>query len=203
MNENVLFRSNVSKNMRSEWERLISFKAFPQSERLNCLRLAQNGFYVCGPGNRVACYSCGIFNTDWPENESIAQIHRRLSPLCKFVRGVENNTSREEVANAVCFVGEGSKVHERVKIREREEADSLPLPNLGPIDESVAGMSVTERETEQFLVLHPIHKEKAERLNTFRTWKFGNIVQPEMLADAGFFYTGNSVLTSNPPADVV
>lgn len=198
MNDNVLLRSKVSNKMRIERERLISFKAFPQSERLNCLRLAQNGFYACGPGNRVACFSCGIVNKDWPENESIAQTHRRLSPLCKFVRERENNTSREEVANAVCFV------HERVKIQEREENDSLPLPNIGPIDRNVAGMSVTEKETEQFPFLQPIHaihKEKAERLNTFRTWKFGDIVQPEMLADAGFFYTGNFILTSNSPAD--
>lgn len=149
----------------------------------------------------MVCFSCGLVIKEWPENESIAQIHRRLSPFCEYVREIENHTYGEdrEDANATFFEEAGSKVHTRIKIREKEEDESLPVPNLGPIDGSVASMSVTERETEQFLSLHPIYtiyKEKAERLNTFRIWTFGDIVKPKMLADAGFFYLGNSIITS-------
>lgn len=134
------------------------------------------------------------------ENENIAETHQRPSPHSKFARQMDGNICREDTegATAACWIETGSRSRKRIEIRNREQEDSLPVPNLGPIDKSVERISAIETEPEQVFPLHPIHaiyKMKPERLNTFRIWKFGDIVQPQMLVDAGFFYTGQSSLT--------
>ncbi|XP_053396663.1 baculoviral IAP repeat-containing protein 3-like isoform X2 [Mercenaria mercenaria] len=75
------------KRMYHEWARYESFKTFPKDCAVSFLRLAQAGFYYTGKGVKTACFSCGLKNEKWTGNESVIELHKRLSPKCKFING--------------------------------------------------------------------------------------------------------------------
>ncbi|XP_053389602.1 E3 ubiquitin-protein ligase XIAP-like [Mercenaria mercenaria] len=75
------------KRMYHEWARYESFKTFPKDCTVSTLRLAQAGFYYTGNGVETACFSCGVKNEKWTGNESVIELHKRLSPKCKFING--------------------------------------------------------------------------------------------------------------------
>lgn len=84
-----LFKNSERKDlMNIEWQRFISFEKFPG--QVSGLRLAQNGFYYSGINEEVTCFCCGLTNDHWPQNETLSETHRRLSPHCKFVMDVDD-----------------------------------------------------------------------------------------------------------------
>lgn len=89
--KDIITNTDKKDLMKHEWARFQSFENFPKSADVSAVRLAQNGFFYTGHGQTVACFSCGLANDQWPENETVAYTHGRLSPQCRFLKGLDNS----------------------------------------------------------------------------------------------------------------
>ena len=65
--------------------RLHSFSAWPLGHLATSYQLASVGFFFTGIGTRVQCFSCGLKYQDWKKGDIPLLIHRKLSPLCRFL----------------------------------------------------------------------------------------------------------------------
>ncbi|XP_053389383.1 baculoviral IAP repeat-containing protein 2-like [Mercenaria mercenaria] len=70
--------------MRYEWLRYETYKTYPFDGPSTPSKLAANGFYYTKQGTNVKCFSCNVTNNIWPENETVAETHQRISPDCSF-----------------------------------------------------------------------------------------------------------------------
>ncbi|XP_053396997.1 baculoviral IAP repeat-containing protein 3-like [Mercenaria mercenaria] len=95
--------------MNNEWSRLGSFKAFPADSAANTLRLANAGFYYTGSGEEAVCYFCGLRNDDWTEDETVLEVHRRLSPHCRYICGGDTTNTAIHGDNTLKSVPNCSK----------------------------------------------------------------------------------------------
>ncbi|XP_053405657.1 E3 ubiquitin-protein ligase XIAP-like [Mercenaria mercenaria] len=75
--------------MINEWTRLYSFMTFPPDSAVRpiLLRFPKAGFYYTGSGEEVACFCCGLKIEFWPADETAFEVHRRLSPHCRYICG--------------------------------------------------------------------------------------------------------------------
>ncbi|XP_060072005.1 death-associated inhibitor of apoptosis 1-like [Ylistrum balloti] len=80
---------DASESMNIEWLRLRSFSA-DRNISVRPIRLARAGFYYTGTSDEVRCFSCGIQRSNWMAGEDPAEIHKRISPLCRHVNGTDN-----------------------------------------------------------------------------------------------------------------
>lgn len=71
--------------MAMEFLRLCSMHDYPSNQGPSLLRLAKAGFYYEGNGDELICFSCGVRNRNWSYGDSPTEIHKRLSPGCKFL----------------------------------------------------------------------------------------------------------------------
>ncbi|MBN3310617.1 BIRC3 protein, partial [Amia calva] len=117
--------------MRSEGERLGTFRFWSSDAPVSATDLAKAGFYFLGTGDKVQCFCCGGILRHWVQGDSPLEEHKRHFPTC--------------------------------------------------VEDQVAGGHAVypEMETEE------------ARLTTFHNWPTSASVQPEILARAGFFYTGH------------
>ncbi|CAC5393831.1 BIRC7_8 [Mytilus coruscus] len=75
----------ISENMKFEGARFASFSTFPDIPGIYVTRLAAAGFYYTGTGDEVMCHSCGAIYKNWKRNDSVVDIHKRISPHCSFL----------------------------------------------------------------------------------------------------------------------
>ncbi|XP_041354958.1 uncharacterized protein LOC121372607 [Gigantopelta aegis] len=73
-----------------EMVRYASFGEFPSTSTWPN-RLAAAGFYHSGLDDQVTCYSCGMTHRKWRRTDDPMEIHRRVSPGCRFVLNQEEN----------------------------------------------------------------------------------------------------------------
>ena len=68
-------------------------------------KLAQAGFYYCGYGDNVRCFSCENGLHNWENDDDPWELHSRYYPKCKFVQIVKNSgfatTSRPPITAAI------------------------------------------------------------------------------------------------------
>ncbi|XP_053396965.1 putative inhibitor of apoptosis [Mercenaria mercenaria] len=79
--------------MNKEWSRFRSFMNFPAESVASTLRLAEAGFYYTGSGEEAVCFFCGLRNDAWSEDETVFEVHRRLSPHCRYICGGDTNNT--------------------------------------------------------------------------------------------------------------
>lgn len=108
--------------MNNEWRRFQSFEKFPIDSVVSPLRMAQVGFYSTGVEEEVKCFSCGLINSSWTEGEAAIDVHRRLSPSCRFIRG-------EETDNISIHAKYGIKGTSKVSNKAREH-DKVQVENV-------------------------------------------------------------------------
>ncbi|XP_053398366.1 E3 ubiquitin-protein ligase XIAP-like [Mercenaria mercenaria] len=98
--------------MHNEWSRFGSFLAFPANSVAKPIRLSKAGFYYTGSGEEAICFCCGVRNDIWTEDESLLEVHRRLSPHCRFVCGADTTNIAIHGDNGLKTVSKCSnKVH--------------------------------------------------------------------------------------------
>ncbi|KAG9332535.1 hypothetical protein JZ751_014633 [Albula glossodonta] len=162
----VLMLILVEPRMRSEEERFRTFQDWPSDAPVTAVDLAKAGFYFLGPGDKVQCFCCGGILRYWVHGDSPLGEHKRHFPTCSFVLG-------RNVGNIQHFPAPGSS----------DAVDGQLLSQLQRMtvdDQVVAGQAV-----------YPEMEAEESRLTTFHNWPTGALVQPEVLARAGFFYTGH------------
>ncbi|XP_041112537.1 baculoviral IAP repeat-containing protein 7 isoform X1 [Polyodon spathula] len=156
----------VEPSMRREQERLRTFHAWPSDAPVSSAELAKAGFFFLGPGDKVQCFCCGGILREWVGGDSPWNEHVRHFPTCSFILG-------RNVGNIPHVITQGAS----------DSVDGQFLSQLQrmAVEEVSGGQPVyPEMETEQ------------SRVTTFHTWPPHATVQPEILARAGFFYTGQS-----------
>ncbi|XP_073437012.1 baculoviral IAP repeat-containing protein 7 isoform X4 [Dendrobates tinctorius] len=152
----------VKPSMCCEASRLRTLAVWPGPSSICPRDLARAGFYYLGPGDRVQCFCCGGVLRCWEPGDEPQDEHHKFFPSCPFVLG-------REVGN---------------------------IPRAGGND-SVDGQIIgqlqrfPEEEEVTLLAMYPELVEERDRLATYCNWPPYAEVTPEVLAQAGFFYTGH------------
>ncbi|XP_077369570.1 baculoviral IAP repeat-containing protein 7 isoform X2 [Festucalex cinctus] len=150
--------------MRREGERLRTFRSWPPDAPVTCGDLAKAGFFFLGPGDKVQCFCCGGVLRCWVRGDSPAAEHKRHFPTCGFILG-------RAVGNVPLLSGSPDSVDGQLLSQ---------LQRLTMDDQGAAGQAV-----------YPEMEAEDSRLTTFHNWPTEASVQPDVLARAGFFYTGH------------
>jgi len=201
--------------MHKEWSRFKSFEHFPIESNARPLRLAQNGFYYHGNGEEAKCAFCGVVNDTWAEGETVNEIHARLSRACPFVSGQDtanvpihaeeslnqqsttpslrtrnsNNSDRSSIDNNHLTASDRSKTANESDAPQQAQRhggrntshDSDTTSTTSPSGERCY---VTDKTK------YPQYSSRETRLESFTSWSYSHIVQPQDLSDAGLFFVG-------------
>ena len=65
--------------------RLHSFASWPLGYIATSYQLASVGFFYTGVRTKVQCFSCGLSYEEWRRGDIPLLVHRKMSPLCKFL----------------------------------------------------------------------------------------------------------------------
>ncbi|KAJ1531810.1 hypothetical protein ONE63_000464 [Megalurothrips usitatus] len=156
--------------MNVEESRLRTFQNWPANAAVDPQRIAKAGFYYTGRGLEVQCFCCGGRLEDWNYGDQVMARHRRLTPGCPFV---SNPASSGNVP--LCGIPRDVPPH------------SFPSPTTQTRSSgsnsrtSTAHLGIYDQAT--------MFRSEAARLETFENWP-SDIVTPQQLAKAGFFYQG-------------
>jgi hypothetical protein len=89
-------------SMNLELIRLETFKNFPLSNSVSTIKLAKEGFYYSGEGDRVVCFACGSERSGWRDGDIPREIHLQISPQCNLLgAGNSNNVPIGGVPNGL------------------------------------------------------------------------------------------------------
>lgn len=154
--------------MRSEGERIRTFQNWPADAAVTSGDLARAGFFFLGPGDKVQCFCCGGILRCWVQGDSPAVEHKRHFPTCSFILG-------QAVGNIPLQLGSSDSVDGQLLSQ---------LQRMTMDDQGTVGQAV-----------YPEMEAEDSRLTTFHNWPTEATVQPDVLARAGFFYTGAQCLT--------
>ncbi|XP_067382509.1 baculoviral IAP repeat-containing protein 7 [Channa argus] len=161
---NTMLHIPEEPQMRREEARLHTFHSWPADAPVTSGELAKAGFFFLGPGDKVQCFCCGGILRCWVRGDSPAAEHKRHFPTCSFILG-------RAVGNIPLQFGSPDSVDGQLLSQ---------LQRMTMDDQGTGGQAVyPEMETED------------SRLTTFHNWPTEASVQPDILARAGFFYTGH------------
>lgn len=187
--EDLTNNVHIEEAMKNEWARFNSFKDFPLTALPSPLKLSQSGFYYTGDGENVTCFSCKKECGNWKEDEGIRQAHFKVSPNCPFINGhVTDN----------CSIAENNRVYDEAAPEVEENKDRIPARfdvNNGPAYVPSPEPSEPEPVISRICLSdgkHPNYMDTDVRLESFHNipWMYGEIVDTNLLADAGFYYVG-------------
>ncbi|AWP09786.1 putative baculoviral IAP repeat-containing protein 7-like [Scophthalmus maximus] len=150
--------------MRRERARLRTFQNWPADAPVTSGELAKAGFFFLGSGDKVQCFCCGGILRCWVHGDNPAEEHNRHFPTCSFILG-------QAVGNIPIRVGSSDSVDGQLLSQ---------LQRMTMDDQGTAGQAV-----------YPEMEAEDSRITTFHNWPTEASVQPEVLARAGFFYTGH------------
>lgn len=69
-----------------ETTRLHTFEEWPDNHKQRPEQFAEAGFFYCGTGDRVRCFSCGGGLKDWENNDEPWEQHARWFSHCRYVK---------------------------------------------------------------------------------------------------------------------
>uniref|UniRef100_A0A8C6T0J3 RING-type E3 ubiquitin transferase n=1 Tax=Neogobius melanostomus TaxID=47308 RepID=A0A8C6T0J3_9GOBI len=150
--------------MRREKDRLKTFQRWPSDAPVTSSDLAKAGFYFLGPGDKVQCFCCGGILRFWVHGDSPVAEHKRHFPTCNFISG-------RTVGNVPLQDGSSDLVDGQLLSQ---------LQRMTMDDQGTVGQAV-----------NPEMEAEDTRRTTFHNWPTEASVQPDVLARAGFFYTGH------------
>ncbi|KAJ8016076.1 hypothetical protein DPEC_G00003400 [Dallia pectoralis] len=152
--------------MRGEEERLRTFANWARDAPVTAANLARAGFYFLGPQDKVQCFCCGGILRYWVHGDRPIVEHKRHFPRCHFVLG-------KTVGNVPLYIVPGSPP-DSVDGQLLSQFQRMTVDDQGAVGQAV----------------YPEMEVEESRLTTFHNWPTGAAVQPDVLARAGFFYTG-------------
>ncbi|XP_037540741.1 baculoviral IAP repeat-containing protein 7 isoform X2 [Nematolebias whitei] len=150
--------------MREERKRLRTFQNWPADAPVTSGDLAKAGFFFLGRRDEVQCFCCGGILRYWVPGDNPDAEHKRHFPTCSFALG-------RAVGNIPLQTGSSDSVDGQLLSQ---------LQRMTMDDQGTAGQAV-----------YPEMEAEDSRLATFHNWPAEASVQPDVLARAGFFYTGH------------
>ncbi|KAI4491236.1 hypothetical protein M0802_010332 [Mischocyttarus mexicanus] len=172
-------------NYRFESERLRSFRNWPVSF-LKPEKLAEAGFYYLGEGDKVKCFECNIEICQWVENDDPMEDHARWSDRCRFIKkepcgniplGADPNVIPQLRASIdICGIynhnGDNDTLTKELQLLSTAKLSAMGLGRMkGPT--------------------HPDYASYDARLKSFNSWPRSMPHSKELLAHAGYYYSGN------------
>ena len=152
--------------------RLQSFETWPLGYIATSYQLASVGFFYTRVGTKVQCFSCGLSYEEWKRGDIPLIVHRKLSPLCKFL----NTLISKGVPTPTPITG--------------------PLPPFPPLQSEASGYSLPPKPTG--VHYHELHKDEASmkpdwaneqiRQKSFKHMSSEVPVSSEECAKAGLYF---------------
>ncbi|XP_059481873.1 baculoviral IAP repeat-containing protein 3-like isoform X1 [Neocloeon triangulifer] len=183
---------NISKivNYKFESHRLYSLLQKKDWEFVKPVELAASGFYYAGVEDSVRCIYCNLEVRGWEEGDTPKTEHIRWNPNCPFLKQPDSvvnikigHEQTEAYSDGIGFNKIGSNPFspltgfpENYKMRMLAND-----PFITPSDLSIQQWN-PPRHPERSLIL--------KRMESFKNWPKGLSQTPDVLAKAGFFYTG-------------
>jgi baculoviral IAP repeat-containing protein 7/8 len=160
---------DVSKyNLNKELDRKKSFTENGWTGIVNAEDLALIGFYYLKRPDFVRCQFCNVTLGHFEINDTALREHQNFSPNCPLLK---------------------KRVTDNVPIDQAVLDELLPTPV-----EDEYGTRRRPSRIEQNEISHPEYRLLQERTKSFKMWPVGLKQKPQELADAGFFYSGQSDL---------
>ncbi|KAF4795764.1 baculoviral IAP repeat containing 7 [Turdus rufiventris] len=156
--------------MRSRARRLGTFRQWPQDAPVSAQALVEAGFFYVGPTDEVQCFCCGGVLTEWRRGDCPLRAHLTYFPSCEYLN--EERVGIQEVLSSLQDVLDAVD-GQILSVLQGVGREEPALPN---------DPEYPDMETEEM------------RLSTFENWPQDSTVEPEHLARAGFFYTGEGDL---------
>uniref|UniRef100_A0A146LQQ7 Apoptosis inhibitor IAP n=4 Tax=Lygus TaxID=30084 RepID=A0A146LQQ7_LYGHE len=165
-----------------ESERLKTFERWPVSF-LSPRTMTEAGFYYINRDDIVRCAFCNIEVGRWVEGDDPMADHERWAPACRFVR--------HQDVNNVPIGEEGSTSGDSGS--ESLEGFDVCGHGMEFQTESQRPASLLETHEGYLKSRAPCFANYATldaRLRSYDTWPISLKLKPNVLSDAGFFYTG-------------
>lgn len=171
---------NTAELMKYEWARYATFKTFPMESPVMPVRLASNGFYYNGVNDSVTCFSCKLQYQGWKDTDIVSEVHAKLSPDCNFLQGID-------FLNIGIHPDEGQGAVGGAHIDTDDRCNSRDIYTQRQCLESELKESTSARRRPH---KHPDYENYHHRMDTFTGWPSADVIEPCVLADAGFFSVG-------------
>ncbi|XP_046835439.1 baculoviral IAP repeat-containing protein 7-like isoform X2 [Vespa crabro] len=158
--------------MNVEENRLRTFVDWPTHAAVSADRIAKAGFYYSGIGLEVQCFLCGTKISEWNYGDQAVTRHRQAAPDCPFVLNPSNTCNIPLLpasANDRDLSSSSSSV---------EQAQSENVTEYQCYLSTAVRSNDPQRQ----------YKTLRQRLESFANWPVSNIVSPDKLAKAGFYY---------------
>ncbi|XP_069680761.1 baculoviral IAP repeat-containing protein 7-B isoform X2 [Periplaneta americana] len=185
----------ITFNLKREMDRRKTYEKWPVAF-MDPNRLSAAGFYYKNLEDIVRCAFCGVEVGRWEQGDDPFRDHQRWSPSCGFVRGLP-------VGNIPINAEGGQPEPSPGEVRRSYDVCGPYLelrPNSGPergMSNGVHhGLMMTAEEMQKHGInqtrgpMHPTYNTKEARLKSYESWPRSLKQKPEILSDAGFYYTG-------------
>lgn len=177
----------VERDYRFESVRLQSYDNWPV-RFMEPAALAAAGLYYTGFMDRVRCFECDIVIARWEEYDNLMTEHQLWRPSCPFVRQRPCGNIPIQ-ANSDATPTQNSRSNPEGRL---EGASALPSSNpTGPPLMNTLKLGMINL-TEHIEPTHPEFVSLDARIKSFTSWPLSMFLSKEKLAEAGFYYTGES-----------
>ncbi|PIK61632.1 baculoviral IAP repeat-containing protein 2 [Apostichopus japonicus] len=166
--------------MNIESQRVKSFEntSWPENIPVTIYRLANAGFYFTGIDDEVKCFSCLIIIRDWKQGDSPKGRHKRSSPRCRFVQGIDARNIAD-----VKYVLKSGNSSKRLPLQHKIESNGKDCVTLLK-DRVNAGV-------EDKTACSKGYQFERNRLRTFQDFPLSCPVDPYELSASGFYMQNN------------
>ncbi|XP_075226324.1 death-associated inhibitor of apoptosis 1-like isoform X2 [Lycorma delicatula] len=175
---------NTTVNFNREVERLKTFEGW-RVPFLSAGQMAAAGFYYTKRDDVVRCAFCGVEVGSWEEGDNPMHDHQRWSPACRFLRKLpvgnvpisSDNGTTEHLARDtgydVCGTGQYGIVF------RPDNSPNVDIP-------SIEKLGIQQSRPPAF----PNYSTYEARMRSYEMWPISLKLKPNVLSEAGFFYTG-------------
>lgn len=148
--------------------RVESFQGSTLAQKVPPERLARAGFFFTGTADRVRCFSCSHTVENWHSGDTPVLRHKEVSPSCRFLMCTHRNSLKPAYGTPLIDTYDEVAEDLQYRLSTGEVVDETPYPKV------------------------PHMRNEQTRLQTFSSWPPNASVRARDLAQAGFYYLGQS-----------
>ncbi|XP_012264181.2 baculoviral IAP repeat-containing protein 7 [Athalia rosae] len=177
--------------MNFEENRLRTFSDWPGNAAVDYNRIARAGFYYTGRSFEVQCFLCGGKISEWNYGDQVMARHRQIDPNCPFVLNPSStcNVPLTPSSNTLSCLPLTPSPNTMSCLSTSSSSSSTPSPAQPRRSHNNQNqISATSHSPTQSQEPRSEYRTEAQRLRSFVNWPVSNIVTPESLAKAGFYY---------------
>ena len=182
-------RVGAQESMKFEVLRVCTFRNYPSEDKPYRILFSTAGMYYASDRDEVVCYSCGLRKAGWKETDNPIDVHKKITPSCKFL--VSNSTVNFPIPEL-----EGSQLV-KFKILEDllDSSERPPTQQTEITGGSHGNFDLNNTQSPQYRYFvpppkHPQYAVQSVRLVTFKGWPTNIPQTPQIMAECGYYYAG-------------